>query len=46
MANSEERKNRILEHISKTMKVPQLPSAINSEDKKQKIMAHIKRTRN
>ena len=46
MANSEERKNRILEHISKTMKVPQLPSAINSEDKKQKITAHIKRTRN
>lgn len=46
MANSEERKNRILEHVSRTMKLPQLPSAVNSEAKKQQIMDHIKRTRN
>lgn len=46
MANSEERKNRILEHVSKSIKLPQQPSSANSEAKKQQIMDHVKRTRN
>lgn len=46
MANSEERKKQILEHVSRTIKLPQQPSSANSEAKKQQIMDHVKRTRN
>ncbi len=46
MANSEERKKQILEHVNKSIKLPQQPSSTNSEAKKQQIMDHVKRTRN
>ncbi|HEY9606444.1 MAG TPA: hypothetical protein V6C85_32850 [Allocoleopsis sp.] len=47
MASSEERKRQILDHISRTTKLPQQLSATNtnSEARKQQIMDHIKRTR-
>lgn len=46
MANSEERRKQIMEHVSRSIKLPQQPSTANSEAKKQQIMDHVKRTRN
>ena len=46
MANSEERKRQIIEHIKRTTELPhQLSATItNSEARKKQIMEHIKRT--
>ncbi|HEY9611183.1 hypothetical protein [Allocoleopsis sp.] len=46
MANSEERKRQIMEHISRTTKLPQQLSATNTntEARKQQIMEHLKRS--
>jgi hypothetical protein len=45
MANSEERKKQILDHVNRTIKLPQQLSSTNSEGRKQQIMDHIKRSR-
>jgi hypothetical protein len=47
MADSEERKRRIMDHVGRTTKLPQQLSLMstNSEARKQQIMDHIKRTR-
>ncbi|MBD1932678.1 MULTISPECIES: hypothetical protein [Cyanophyceae] len=45
MATSE-RKKRILDHVSKTVKLNQANYSTNSDQRKQQIMDHIKRTRN
>jgi hypothetical protein len=46
MANSEERKRQIMEHIGRSVQLPQQLSAttINSEARKKQIMEHVKRT--
>ena len=46
MANSEERKKQILEHVSRSIKLPQQLSSPLSESRKQQMRDHINRTRN
>ena len=48
MAISEERKRQILDHVNRTIKLPQqlFSTSTNSEARKQQIMEHMKRTRN
>lgn len=48
MANSEERKRRIMEHIARSTQLPQQLSAIstNSEARKKQVMDHVKRSLN
>lgn len=45
MANSEARKKQIMEHLSRSIKLPQQIAQKISEPKKQQIMDHIKQTR-
>ncbi|MDK3155120.1 hypothetical protein QPK87_00765 [Kamptonema cortianum] len=46
MANSDERKQRIMDHVKRTTKLSNEVSPAEKEQRKQRIMEHIKRTRN
>ncbi|MEQ9552203.1 MAG: hypothetical protein RIM23_21655 [Coleofasciculus sp. G3-WIS-01] len=45
MANSDQRKQRIMEHIKRSITIPQRGFSMTSDAKKQQIMDHIKMTR-
>lgn len=47
MANSQERKQQIMDHVKRTTLLPQQLALANtnSDAKKQQIMDHVKRTR-
>lgn len=46
MANSDERKKRIMDHVKRTTKLPDEKSSVEQDQRKQRVMDHIKRTRN
>ncbi len=45
MANSDQRKQRIMEHIKRSITIPQRGFSMTSDSRKQQIMDHIKMTR-
>lgn len=44
MANVDDRKKRMMEHVARTTNNYSMPQATRSEERKQRIMDHVRRT--